>query len=332
MDDAPRIFDDGYVSAISLIPANPSAAQANPAAAHANPAAAPASAAPEKEVTETQAGISASCAPVTSFSGADIDPDFFAPSAGADAVQQDVRMNHIATGMSGMVDPFVLPPGSLARLAAEELAGQLATPLPGNGEALQELQPAYLGVKVEALQEQPAFPAFDSTAEYGSAANPIVPTQAGPHRRCVVVPQPGGGPLHNKIGPSTYAGGTIPGIDQLPSHAAVASTIDSMLGIPGGEAAARAAISMSGVLNLSQKATECASRISTASVNPPDSSDEEDERPRVEQLLEANHAAKKRPLSSPKAKKVLTLTLTLTLTIEMVNREDQHREYNISNP
>ena len=103
--------------------------------------------------------------------------------------------------------------------------------------------------------------------------------QAGPHRRCVMVPQPGGGPLHDKIGPSTYAGGTIPGVDQLPSHVAVASTIDSLLGIPGGEAVARAAISMSGVLNLSQKATESASRLSTASVNPPDSSDAEDERP-----------------------------------------------------
>ena len=121
MDYAPRVIDDGYVSASSLIPANPAAAHANPAAAHANPAAAhanpaaaPASAAPEEEVTETQAGISASCAPVTSFSGADIDPDFFAPSALRQR-QQDVRMNHIETGMSGMVDPFVLPPGSGVR-------------------------------------------------------------------------------------------------------------------------------------------------------------------------------------------------------------------------
>jgi hypothetical protein len=170
-----------------------------------------------------------------------------------DAVQQDVRMNHIATGMSGMVDPFGMPPGSLARLAAEELAAQLATPLPGNGEALQELQPTFPGVKVEALQEQSAFPAFDLTAEYGSAANPIVPTQAGPHQRCVVVPQPGGGPFHNKIGPTTYAGSIIPGVVQnslltaanpevtaqaAASLTAVASTLESIRALPPGTEAA----------------------------------------------------------------------------------------------
>ena len=113
MEDAPRVFDDNYTGdATSLIvggeaaaAANPAADPENPAADPENPAAAPAaSAAPVNDV------------PVQAFSGAHIDPHFF-PSADADPAvrqQQTVRMNHIATGMSGMVDPPVLTPGSLA--------------------------------------------------------------------------------------------------------------------------------------------------------------------------------------------------------------------------
>ena len=158
--DAPRVFDDNYTGdATSLIvggeaaaaanpaadpenPAadpekNPAADPENPAAAPKNPAAAPASAAPVNDV------------PVQAFSGAHMDPHFF-PSADADPAvrqQQTVRMNHIATGMSGMVDPPVLTPGSLARIAAEALARQFETPLPGNGEAFQEYQPDFQGVE-----------------------------------------------------------------------------------------------------------------------------------------------------------------------------------------
>ena len=117
MEDAPRVFDDNYTGdATSLIvggeaaaAANPAADPENPAADPENPAAAPASAAPVNDV------------PVQAFSGAHIDPHFF-PSADADPAvrqQQTVRMNHIATGMSGMVDPPVLTPGSLARMAAQ---------------------------------------------------------------------------------------------------------------------------------------------------------------------------------------------------------------------
>ena len=254
MADAPRIFDDDFVNANSLIGVAPAY---NPAAAAANPAAAPASAALEKDVT----------APVTSFSGADIDPHFFAtPLPGnGEALQEELLPR------SAISNPAAAPANPAAAPASAALEKDVtapvtsfsgadidphffATPLPGNGEALQELlQPVFPGV--EALQEQPAFPgvessaanpAVDSTALCGSAANPISTEAEASPRRCVMVPQPGGGPLHDKIGPSTYAGGIIPGVAQLPTHVAVASTINSMLGIPGGEAVARAATFASG--------------------------------------------------------------------------------------
>ena len=173
MEDAPRVFDDNYTGdATSLIvggeaaaaanpaadPENPAADPENPAADPENPAAAPASAAPVNDV------------PVQAFSGAHIDPHFF-PSADADPAvrqQQTVRMNHIATGMSGMVDPPVLPPGSLARMAAEALARQFATPLPGNGEALQEFSPTSRGSR--------RAPPFCPTPLPHPSAPPLCPT------------------------------------------------------------------------------------------------------------------------------------------------------------
>ena len=39
--------------------------------------------------------------------------------------------------------------------------------------------------------------------------NGVVPTEAPP-RRWLMVPQPGGGPLRGKVGPTTYAGGMLP--------------------------------------------------------------------------------------------------------------------------
>jgi hypothetical protein len=182
MEDAPRVFDDNYTGdATSLIvggeaaaaanpaadPENPAADPENPAADPENPAAAPASAAPVNDV------------PVQAFSGAHIDPHFF-PSADADPAvrqQQTVRMNHIATGMSGMVDPPVLTPGSLARIAAEALARQFETPLPGNGEAFQEYQPDFQGVEAcPTLLPHPSAPPFRPTPLPHPSAPPLCPT------------------------------------------------------------------------------------------------------------------------------------------------------------
>ena len=145
MPDAPQVFDEDYSGdATSLIGAaaasNPAADPENPAPA-ANPAADPENPAPAAD-PENSAAAPASAAPgndvpVQAFSGAHIDPGFFPSDAGADAaVRQPPSMQDVSEAV-----------GSLARLAAEALAQPFATPLPGNGEALQELQSVFHGVE-----------------------------------------------------------------------------------------------------------------------------------------------------------------------------------------
>ena len=84
---------------------------------------------------------------------------------------------------------------------------------PSEAAAFQGVETAPPGVEAAAPGIKAAPPGIEA-APYGSAANPIM-TVTSP-TRCVLVPQPGGGPFHNKIGPTTYAGSIIPGVVMNP--------------------------------------------------------------------------------------------------------------------